>query len=49
MENVIIKNESEEKDLDIIIDEKLKFQNHIDKQIVKGNRMLGLIKRTSKR
>ena len=42
------KKESEEKDLGIIIDDKLKFQNHISKQILKANGMLGLIKRTFK-
>ena len=42
------KKESEEKDLGIIIDDKLKFQNHINKQILKANRLLGLIKRTFK-
>ena len=34
------KKESEEKDLGITIDDKLKFQDHISKQILKANRRL---------
>ena len=49
MENVIIKKESEEKDLGIIIDDKSKFKIIlINKQMLKANRMRGLIKRTFK-
>jgi hypothetical protein len=33
----------EEKDLGIIIDNKLNFQNHINKQVNKANQKLGLI------
>ena len=45
---MLLKKESEEKDLGIIIDNKLKFQNNINKQILKANRMLGWIKRSFK-
>jgi hypothetical protein len=38
----------EEKDLGIIIDNKLNFQNHINKQVNKANHTLGLINRSFK-
>jgi hypothetical protein len=43
MEENTIANTMEEKDLDIIIDNKLNFQNHINKQVNKANQKLGLI------
>ena len=44
MEENTIANTMEEKDLDIIIDNKLNFQNHINKQVNKANQKLGLIR-----
>ena len=41
----MIANTMEEKDLGIIIDNKLNFQNHINKQVNKANQKLGLINR----
>ena len=37
---------TEEKDLGIIIDDKLKFQQHINQQKNKANQRLGMIKRS---
>ena len=37
---------TEEKDLGILIDDKLKFQQHINQQIKKANQRLGMIKRS---
>ena len=37
---------SEEKDLGILIDSSLKFQNYINSQAKKANKMLGLIRRS---
>ena len=36
---------TEEKDLGILIDDKLKFQQHINQQTKKANQRLGMIKR----
>jgi tetrahydromethanopterin S-methyltransferase subunit F len=44
MEENMIANTMEEKDLGIIIDNKLNFQNHINKQVNKANQKLGLIR-----
>jgi hypothetical protein len=46
MEENMIANTMEEKDLGIIIDNKLNFQNHINKQVNKANQQLGLINRS---
>ena len=48
MEENMIANTMEEKDLGIIIDNKLNFQNHINKQVNKANQKLGLINRSFK-
>ena len=48
MEENMIANSMEEKDLGIIIDNKLNFQNHINKQVNKANQKLGLINRSFK-
>jgi hypothetical protein len=48
MEENMIANTMEEKDLGIIIDNKLYFQNHINKQVNKANQKLGLINRSFK-
>jgi hypothetical protein len=37
---------TEEKDLGILIGDKLKFQQHIDQQTKKANQRLGMIKRS---
>ena len=37
---------TEEKDLGILIDDKLKFQQHINQQTKKANQRLGMIKRS---
>lgn len=36
---------SEEKDLGVLVDDKLKFSPHIEAQVAKANRLLGLIRR----
>ena len=41
-----IKRVSEEKDLGIVIDDKLRFQHHINQQTMKANQKLGMIKRS---
>jgi hypothetical protein len=46
MEENMIANTMEEKDLGIIIDNKLNFQIHINKQVNKANQKLGLINRS---
>ena len=35
-----------EKDLGVSVDNQLKFSNHIERQVNKGNKLLGLIRRT---
>ena len=46
IENEIIRTETKEKDLGIIIDNELKFQVHINTQVKRANRMLGVVKRS---
>ena len=46
MEEKNITKSDEEKDLDIIIDGKLKFQQHINLQTKKANQRLGMIKKS---
>jgi hypothetical protein len=48
MEENMIANTMEEKDLGIIIDNKLNFQNNINKHVNKANQKLGLINRSFK-
>ena len=48
IEENMIANTMEEKDIGIIIDNKLNFQNHINKQVNKANQTLGLINRSFK-
>ena len=43
MEQNMITNTMEEKDLGIIVDNKLNFQNHSNKQVNKANQKLELI------
>jgi len=43
---VLLESDSEEKDLGIWIDDKLKFTNHIGHAVAKSNQILGLIKRS---
>ena len=37
---------TEEKDLGVIIDHKLNFSSHIVEQVIKANKMMGLIRRS---
>ena len=46
MNNRILEYKSELKDLDILIDEHLKFSNHIAEKVNKANQIMGLIRRT---
>ena len=46
MNNRILENKSELKDLGILIDEHLKFSNHIAEKVNKANQIMGLIRRT---
>ena len=46
MNNRILGNKSELKDLGILIDEHLKFSNHIAEKVDKANQIMGLIRRT---
>ena len=46
MNNRILENKSELKDLGILIDEHLKFSNHIAEKVNKANQIMGLICRT---
>ena len=46
MNNRILENESELKDLGILIDEHVKFSNHIAEKVNKANQIMGLICRT---
>ena len=46
MEDVILNKSSEEKDLGVWVDDKLKFSQHIEKQVNKANKQLGLIRRS---
>ena len=46
MNNHVLHNSTEEKDLGVLFDENLKFQKHISTIVSKTNRVLGVIKRT---
>ena len=46
MNNRILENKSELKDLGTLIDEHLKFSNHIAEKVNKANQIMGLIQRT---
>ena len=46
MDGVALKITTEEKDLGVVIDDKLKFDAHTEKQVNKANRQLGLIRRS---
>ena len=46
MDGMTLKVEVEEKDLGVIIDNELKFHQHVAKAVNKGSRMLGLVKAT---
>lgn len=48
MSNTVIEKSEEEKDLGIIIDSKLQFQQHINAQVKKANQKVGIINRTFK-
>ncbi len=44
--NVNMKKVSAEKDFGVIVDKDLRFKDHIESKISKGNQMLGVIRRT---
>ena len=44
MDNIVLEQTSAEKDLGVVIDEKLNFTAHVSKAVNKASRMLGLIK-----
>jgi len=44
METEILGNTRIEKDLDVFIDEELKFRTHVSKSVKKASRLLGLIR-----
>ena len=44
--DVIVKTETSEKDLGVIVDADLKFKEHIDSKTAKGMQMLGVIRRS---
>ena len=46
MNNRILENKSELKDLSILIDEHLRFSHHIAENVNKANQIMGLIRRT---
>ena len=46
MDNVLIKQSDEEKDLGVVIDSKLSFEAHMQSKINKGNSIMGIIRRT---
>ena len=45
MGDLILEAATEEKDLGVIIDEKLKFDKHTEAQVNKANKVLGLLRR----
>ena len=45
-ENIILATTKEEKDLGVMIDDKLKFYQHITASVSKANRTLGMIRRS---
>ena len=44
--NVVLNKCVEERDLGVVFDQKLEFDKHINETISKGNKMLGIIKRS---
>ena len=46
MGDLILEAAKEEKDLGVIIDEKLKFDKHTEAQVNKANKVLGLLRRS---
>ena len=46
MGDLILETATEEKDLGVIIDEKLKFDKHTEAQVNKANKVLGLLRRS---
>ena len=46
MNNKDLENKSEIKDLGIVVDENLRFSNHIIDQVNKANQIMGIIRRT---
>ena len=46
MDAVVLRNVKQEKDIGVIVDEQLKFKDHMYKKIKKVNNMMGLIRRS---
>ena len=46
MSAVILEESKGEKDLGVLVDDQLGFEDHIEQQVAKANRILGLIRRT---
>ena len=46
MDDVILRNVKQEKDIGVIVDDQLKFEDHMYEKIKKANNMMGLIRRS---
>ena len=46
MDDVILRNVKQEKDIGVIVDDQLKFKDHMYEKIKKANNMMGLIRRS---
>ena len=46
MDAVVLRNVKQEKDIGVIVDEQLKFEDHMYEKIKKANNVMGLIRRS---
>ena len=46
LDNTILEDSTCEKDLGVLIDNRLTFNNHIDEKVKKANRVMGVIRRS---
>ena len=46
MDDIILRNVKQEKDIGVIVDDQLKFEDHMYEKIKKANNMMGLIRRS---
>ena len=46
MDDIILRNFKQEKDIGVIVDDQLKFEDYMYKTIKKANNMMGLIRRS---
>ena len=46
MDNIILRNVKQEKDIGVIVDYQLQFEDHMYEKIKKANNMVGLIRRS---